>query len=206
MMHVVFYIFIYGLLFLSFEILQKNTFLSTGATRRIIHISSALIALSLPKYLTLGQILFICIFFLVFLIISKRMALLESIHKVDRKTWGEIYFPLGIAIMALSFLPAHVKSYEIAVIIYGASDVLANLIGTLYGTHAFSIFKCKKTIEGSIAFFISTLAILVIFNVSLPMAAFISLVTTLVEGISPYGSDNLTIPIVVSILLTFIRI
>lgn len=206
MMHVIFYISIYGLLFLSFEILQKTAFLSTNATRRTVHVSSALIALSFPQYLTLGQIIFLSFFFFIFLIVSKWMALLESIHKVERKTWGEIYFPLGIAIIAWAFLPAHVKSYEIAILIYGISDVLANIIGTYFGSHSYAVFKCKKTIEGSIAFFVSIFAILSIFKVSLPLAAGISLVTTLVEGFSPYGIDNLSIPVAVSILLTFIRV
>jgi phytol kinase len=134
------------------------------------------------------------------------MLLLKSIHKVERKTWGEIYFPLGIAIMAWAFLPAHVRSYEMTVLIYGISDVLANLIGTYYGKHFYSVFSCKKSLEGSIAFFISIFIILLVFRTSLPMAALISLVTTLVEGLSPFGSDNLTIPIALSALLTFIRL
>ena len=206
MIPVIIYILIYGLLFLSFEVLQKTTFLSSGATRRMIHITSALIALSFPKHLTLNQILFICLFFLVFLLVSKRIALLESIHKVERKTWGEIYFPIGIALMAWAFLPAHVRNYEITVLIYGISDVSANLIGTHYGKHSFSIFKCKKSWEGSTAFFISIFIILTIFRISLPIAAGISLVTTLAEGFSPFGLDNLTIPMVISILFALIKV
>jgi phytol kinase len=197
------YILIYGLLFLIFEIIKRAKILSVDSTRSIVHTSSALIACTFPLYLSLTHIIFISCFFFIFLIISKYITLLESIHNVERKTWGEVYFPLGIAIIAWSFLPDNILNYEIAILIFGISDVLANIVGKHYGSHPLKFLGCTKTIEGSSAFFISIFAILIIFKISPLTAIFISLVTTISEFISPYGSDNLTVPIVTSILLTF---
>jgi len=199
------YILIYGLLFLILEIIKRTKTFSTDSTRSIIHTSSALIACTFPFYLPLTYVIFLSSFFFIFLIISKHSTLLKSIHSVERKTWGEIYFPLGILIIAYAFLPNHIINYEIAILIFGISDVLANITGKYYGSHPFSFLKCKKTIEGSLAFFISTFIILVVLNNNLFVSLFISLIVAIIESISPYGSDNLTVPIVTSILLTITR-
>ena len=135
------------------------------------------------------------------MIFSKYISLLSHIHKVDRKTWGEIFYPLGIMIAAISFLPNAIASFRIVVLILGVSDLLANIIGTHLGSHSFEVFKCRKTIEGSIAFFISTLIILLIFQINPLIAIFISMIASMAEFLSPYGSDNLIVPIIVSVLL-----
>ena len=193
----------YGFLFFVLEVLKRKKILTANATRRIIHIVSVFIAYTFPYYLSLLEILILCSTFLIFLIFSKNVSLLESIHKVERITWGEIFFPIGIAVASVFFLPGNIYNYTIVLSILGISDLLANIVGMYFGTHSFAIFKCKKTLEGSMAFLLSSLLILLIFNINLPILTLvlISIVVSIVEFLSPYGSDNLSIPIVLSILL-----
>lgn len=201
MVKILIYTFIYCFSFLSLEVLKRKKILSSDSTRRIIHIGAAIIAYTFPLYLSLQQVLIICFIILGIMIFSRYKSLLSHIHKVDRKSWGEIFYPLGIMIVAISFLPNDIASFRIVVLVLGVSDLLANIIGTHLGSHSFQVFKCRKTIEGSFAFFVSTLIILLIFKINPLVAVFISVIATFVEFFSPYGSDNLIVPIIVSVLL-----
>jgi dolichol kinase len=201
MVKILIYTFIYCFSFFSLEVLKRKQILSSDSTRRIIHIGAAIIAYTFPFYLSLQQVLIICFILLGIMIFSRYKSLLSHIHKVDRKTWGEIFYPLGIMIAAISFLPNDIASFRIVILILGVSDLLANIIGTHLGSHSFEVFKCKKTIEGSFAFFVSTLIILLIFQINPLVAVFISMIATFAEFFSPYGSDNLIVPIIVSVLL-----
>lgn len=201
MVKILIYTFIYCFSFFSLEFLKRKQILSCNSTRRIIHIGAAIIAYTFPLYLSLQQVLTICFILLGIMVFSRYKSLLSHIHKVDRKTWGEIFYPLGIMITAISFLPNDIASFRIVILILGVSDLLANIIGTHLGSHSFEVFKCKKTVEGSVAFFVSTLIILLIFQINPLVAVFISMIATFTEFFSPYGSDNLIVPIIVSVLL-----
>ncbi len=201
MIPILIYTFLYCFSFFILEVIKRKKILSTNSTRRIIHLGAAMIAFTFPLFLSLSQILIVSFVLLLIMIFSKYTSLLSHIHTVERKTWGEIFYPLGIMIAALSFLPSNPGSFGIVILILGISDLLANIIGTHCGSKYFNIFNGKKTIEGTVAFLVSTFIILLIFKISIPLAILISLAASAVEFLSPYGSDNLTIPVVVSALL-----
>jgi len=203
MIPILIYTFLYCFSFFTLEILKRKKILSTNSTRRMIHLGAAIITFSFPTYLSFSQALIMCFIILMIMSFSRRISLFSHIHGVERKTWGEIFYPIGIMVAVFFFLPNNPESFRIVLLILGISDLLANIVGTHWGTKYFTIFGGKKTIEGTIAFFVSTFIILFIFQLSLPIAIFISLIASAVEFFSPYGSDNLTIPIAVSALLIF---
>ena len=201
MVKILIYTFIYCFSFFSLEVLKRKKILSSDMTRRIIHIGAAIIAYTFPLYLNLSQVLIMCFIILAMMVFSKHTSLLSHIHKVSRRTWGEIFYPLGMMVAAISFLPNNIDYFRIVILVLGISDLCANIIGTYWGSRSFDIFKCKKTIEGATAFFVSSLIILLIFHINPFIAIFISLIASTTEFFSPYGSDNLTVPIIVSVLL-----
>jgi len=203
MMLVLIYIFLYCFSFFVLEIFKRKEIISSNLTRPTIHFGAAIIALSFPIYLSLNQVLIICFIILIIMFFSKKRSLFSHIHAVERKTWGEVFYPIGVMVTAFLFLPNKPESFVIVILILGVSDLLANIIGTYWGSKYFIIFDGKKSPEGTIAFFISTLIILFIFKISLPLVILISLIATTVEFFSPYGSDNLTVPVIVSTLLIF---
>jgi phytol kinase len=204
MLAIIVYIALYCLSFFLLEVLKRKQILSGNWTRRIIHLGAALIACTFPSYLTLSQIVILCIVLFVAMIFSKRVSLLSHIHTVSRKTWGELFYPIGVMVPALLFLPLLSQYFIVTVLILGISDLLANIVGTYAGKYSFIIFSCRKTIEGGVAFFVSAFVLLIIFEIPIFVGLGIAFAATLVELFSPYGSDNLTVPIVVSILLTLL--
>jgi dolichol kinase len=111
---------------------------------------------------------------------------------------GAITFFVG-ALITIALFPEGFAVAAIAVLAIG--DSVSTLIGTEFGKHKL-FFNRKKSWEGSLAFFIVSLLILMFFVD--PLKALIySLIVTGVEGL-PKIDDNLTIPIAVGLLLTFV--
>ena len=184
-------VFLLILLFLEY-ITRRNNF-DKELTRRIAHILSGLFGAIMG--LILEPLVFIT-FVLVFLVIislSYGVKFFSSIHNVKRKTYGEIFLPLGILIAYL-LANGSMTNYLASVLILAISDPLAGIIGDISN---------KKLTYGSIVFFVSTLSVLLaIFKFEqFVFVVSIALIVTLVERISSYGTDNLTIPLASSLLL-----
>lgn len=128
-----------------------------------------------------------------------------SVITEEGHQWGLVFY--AIAYTALAFLFGG-KAYIIAVGIlpmaYG--DAAASIVGEKYGKHAYKLVA-KKSLEGSIAMFLISFASLAgsmlffsyvyqfsFFSKILSLLA-ASAVTTVVEGFSPMGFDNLTVPL-----------
>lgn len=104
------------------------------------------------------------------------------------------YILLSIFIM-LFFFPPYAAYVGIVAVTLG--DASAAIVGMNFGRHRHKIIKWKS-IEGSIAFFIATLAGSLFF-LNLKAALIISAVTAIVEIFSA-EYDNLTVPLAAAIL------
>jgi phytol kinase len=118
---------------------------------------------------------------------------------------GLILYAVSYSILALFF---SAKPYVIAagILPMAYGDASASLVGERYGKSRYSLFA-KKSLEGSVAmFFVSLLAFalsLLFFSVLYPISIYslmpaivgVAFVTTLAEGLSPLGFDNITVPI-----------
>jgi dolichol kinase len=118
--------------------------------------------------------------------------------------WGLVFY--AISYTCLAFLFAQ-KSYIIAagILPMAYGDAAASIVGEKFGRHKYKLVA-KKSLEGSAAMFLVSLAILGVsmvffsalygFSFSSKFLAVISAaaVATLVEGFSPMGFDNLTVP------------
>lgn len=127
--------------------------------------------------------------------------------------WGTVYYAISVTLLtALTFISTEMKVVGgIGILSMGYGDGFAALIGQKYGKHTFTVFKGSKSLEGSLAMFVVTLVVLslflAVFVQSVPVVNLIllALMATLIEAISPYGLDNIFVPIL-SALLYFITI
>jgi phytol kinase len=119
--------------------------------------------------------------------------------------WGLVFYAISYTCLVLLFAQ---KSYVIAIGIlpmaYG--DAAASVIGEKYGRHQYKLVA-KKSFEGSAAMFLVSLVSLLcglaffcqIYGFSfisrIPATIGATAVGTLVEGFSPLGFDNLTVPV-----------
>jgi dolichol kinase len=198
----------FALILVLCEFLHKKG-LPVEHTRKIAHTLSTLLCLSVPVlFSSYWYAILIVTGSLSTLYIGNRKQLLNSIHSVNRRTYGAYLLPVSIGITY--YISQYLQNnlfFVLPVIILAISDPLACYFGKKYKS---KVLKSGKTIIGTLAFFLSTLiicsAILLYFSVGIKIpgiALCISLLVSGVELISPNGSDNLTIPLSVIVLLMF---
>ena len=137
--------------------------------------------------------------------------MLKSIHSVKRKTYGAFLLPVSIGIAYyVSVWQKDNIFFILPVFILAISDPLAYYFGTAYKS---KVLKSDKTVIGTLIFFLSALIICTTVLLhqsagfkSLGIALCISVIVSGIELISPNGSDNLTIPLSVILLLMLFEV
>lgn len=180
---------------------KKSYGLQTLVTRKIAHVLSALVCVPLLFWMSRGEFAALLIFFLFFFAVAHRMALFSSIHLRNRVTYGEVWFPAGLLVVVLLAYDVHLAAVA-AFLVLAISDTCAGLVGHAMGSNG-------KSALGSLAFFSSALIVLLgtfaVYTGALTFesagkALVIASAATLAEAVSPYGSDNLSVPLVVAAL------
>lgn len=197
---------------------EKNLLISS---RKTIHIIGGLFAASFPwlaewKYVLFAEILatFGMLGFRITSIIGqrhKKKALGDFLYDTGSlESYGEVLFPVTtVALTWLTQLTPFLFSTPILVL--SLSDSCAALFGKRYGHNCISKEgEDKKTISGSLAFFISSFLIIFIMelifqNTSLKCVLLTALITALLstgfEMSSSFGTDNLLVPLSMFLLL-----
>lgn len=203
----------YGFIFIVVEVIASRLRPSSEMSRKLSHILAGVAAALLPFVLSFPQISLLGILFVPAVFISMRSNMFRSIHGVKRKTYGELYFPLAIAICAFLFPDKLLFIY--GVLVLGISDALASLVGVRYGRKKYKSKTGHKSFAGSTAFFVSTVVIGVALMVAINHIDFVSAtiysvilaaILTFIEAHAHKGLDNLYVPIAASGLLGFIMV
>ena len=88
-------------------------------------------------------------------------------------------------------------------------DAAAAILGGRFGAHKYRIFNQTLSVEGSLAMFVFSLvatyfALVVFgapFGVGFPLATAVAAAAAIAEALSPWGIDNLTVPLVSALVL-----
>ncbi len=190
----------------------NNTFLHQkidNLNRKIIHIGSSFIIFFFPYFLSLNEIIFLSLLFALLFFFAKIFNFLPIISKVNRVSLGEVFYPLGIMLAAILFLPYDIMAFQFGVLVLGFSDSLANVFGALWGKNHFRLMGGSKSLEGSLAFLITTLILLLVFQgvnsfLDLGIYLVIALILSLVEFSLFLGLDNLLLPSLSAYLISLI--
>ena len=178
--------------------------------RKSLHLSNLIIPLFLYTYdrhLTLSILLPLTIIFLIIDILRIKNAYIKKLYNTFFKSitrdsennslTGASYVFISSSLVILLFS----KSLAIAsLMIMSISDTLAAIIGRLYG----SIHINGKTLEGSIAFFLSSVVSVSIFPKLNLLTAIISVIIATITELYSAVDDNLSVPI--SFSLSYILI
>jgi len=198
------------------EYLHRHYAINPEYTRKMAHSLSTLA--SLIFIFTIKShwyILILGVFFFLLLLAAKRKNIFKSIDAVNRNTAGSYLLPLSVyAVFYISRTSGNNLIFILPILLLGISDPLAGFIGIYFKKHTKKInlfnYQLDKTILGSSVFFISTLVISLItfylFDYELSkllfLSIFIAMATTVTELLSPFGTDNLTVPLMTVFLLS----
>ena len=132
---------------LGVEVLARRVRLSPELVRKLAHMSAAVFAAFLPLVLTFAEIAALGLLFAVVMAVSVRLRIFSAIHGVSRTTYGEMFFPLGIA--ALAILCPSELPFAYGVLVLGLGDGLAALVGGRLGRRVVPLLQTSKTLWGS---------------------------------------------------------
>lgn len=200
------------------EISYKKWSIKADYTRKISHFVTTLSSLSFIYTFQSHWFVFaLAVFSFLLLFIGKLKNSFKSIENVSRLTLGSYLLPIGIYFsFVVSTILNNKLLFVLPILILAISDTSAGLIGIIWNREKrkISVFgtTLEKTIEGTFVFLITSFIISAItflihgycFPKIIALTLIIPLATTITELVSPYGSDNLSIPVVASTILVYI--
>jgi len=200
-MKVALFIILSFLLLTTVEVLKRKSFISNDLSRRLAHIGAGVISIVAPLFVSNIAIIIVNVIFAGLLLVGRNTKYFSSIQTTSRKTYGDVYFPLGIIAAAVILLPDNVAAFQYGVAIMGISDALAGFVGERWGKKTISILGNPKTLTGAIVFYVSSLIITLIFAPQLVLIVLVlPLILTAIEFMLVYGLDNLVLPVVAGLL------
>jgi phytol kinase len=186
---------------------------STEFTRKLIHISVGLWAFG--TVLLFQHWYFAIVPPLTFVIlnyISYRGGIFKSVETGEKGNLGTVYFPISFAIIICLFWDRpNLLVASLMPMTWG--DALAAVLGRRYGQRKYSVLGFTRSVEGSLAMFLFSwvsvfLALLLLpplgWQASLLYSLAVAVFATLVEALSPWHMDNLTVPLLSAALLYLI--
>ena len=140
--------------------------------------------------------------FVVINYVSYRRDVFKAIELADKRNLGTVYFPISFAVLiALCWTVPAVLVGSLMTMTWG--DAMASIVGQRWGKRRLPGVLRRKSWEGSAAMLaassVSVLIALVGFGVAGGQAAVYALITAsvaaLLEALTPWGLDNLTVPL-----------
>ena len=200
-MNIAFFIILSSILLVLVEVLKRKSFISNDLSRRLAHIGAGAINIVAPFFVSHVAIIMVNVLFAGLLLVGRNTDYFSSIKTTNRKTYGDVYFPLGIIVAAVVLLPEDITAFQYGVAIMGISDALAGFVGERWGRKAVSILNNPKTLLGALVFYVSSLVItFILVPQFLPVVFILPLILTIVEFFLVFGLDNLILPIVAGLL------
>ena len=190
--------------------LNKRLTIHPEILRKILHVSMGCVCLGLTwVFSRQKEVIVLAIACIILLILIKYIRFLKNqlgspLNLVNRNTYGEIYFTLGVFSTYLLAEGDHFL-FLLPVAILTFSDSSAALSGVFFGKRTYTTPDDTKTVLGSSVFFISSIAISIFVMVLMTdlsiekivlVSVILGLVLMLIEAVSWRGMDNLLIPVV----------
>lgn len=200
---------LFGLLVIA-ELLGKHHVLKGEFHRKFLHISAGCFIAFWPWLISWEAIKIIGLLMLAVTLVNRYAKVFNYKNKIGRASEGDILLAASVAL--LPFLTTNKVFLAIAMLEVALADGLAAIVGGVYGKKwEYKVFGHKKTVIGSMTFWIASLCI---FGIGLlgateviPINGYIWLIflappaLTLTENLCLYGLDNLIIPLITIAIL-----
>lgn len=197
------------------EYLGKKKILKGEYHRKFLHITAGTFIAFWPWLISWRWIQILALAMAAGMLANRYFGFLNYHGKVGRATFGDILY--AIAIFICSLLTHNPYFFALAIAEVAIADGLAAVAGIGYTKYwGYEIFKHKKTVIGSMVFWIATVCIFgygllpahdsISFQNYLIILLLFPPFFTLLENLSIYGLDNIVLPIVAVVLLRVLQL
>ena len=194
-------------IFLTSKLFKKK---GKEVTRKYIHIMLSniwFISLAFFDNFIIAAIL--PMLFVIINSLSYKYNLIKIMEREDKKEGiGTVYYAISLTI--LSLVTFYINKPILAlpgILIMGYGDGLAAVVGQSIKSKSFNIFGSTKSIAGSTTMFIVSLIISVLIfafigvDYLIAKSILIAFIATILEAISVKGLDNITVPIIITVIV-----
>lgn len=202
-----------GFILVMSEYLWRKKVVKGERARKFIHILAGIHIAFWSHYVPIDGIVILGGIALTILLYSRQSKLFTAIYQVKRRTYGEILFAVAIIISAV--LAQEPWVFTVAILLLALADGGAAVVGRFWGMRnqyfVFGSPSLRKSVAGTLAYIVFAYACIAAgwfvggskaiesnFVISLVV---LPLIAALLENITPYGFDNIAIPIFASLLL-----
>jgi phytol kinase len=205
------YIYVAILLIITEKFLDKWP----EASRKVLHIMVGNIAFLLPIFNTAWVMAFIAagpfIFFTYLMSPYTPIKSIKGRTSAAGHSMGLVYYAITWTILAYLFFD-NMVIIAIGILAMSYGDGFASIIGIKFGKKKYNVFGDQKSYVGSFAMFVFTFITIVVallyYGIALSSDVILILlgiaaVAAVVEGLTPKGLDNLSVPFVAAFLYWF---
>lgn len=188
------------------EWLWRNKIIKGELARKLVHLTIGTFGAFWPFFMSWGQVQFVTFLAVGAIIFMRITKLFSSVYDIKRHSWGDLIAPSTIGLLALAQPPTWI--FAVAVLHISLADGFAAIIGSKYGKHNhYKVLWNNKSVAGTFAFWIVSFSILSWLLVagpldfggfSLPILLWLPLIAAGLENISPHGSDNFFVPVLIA--------
>jgi phytol kinase len=192
------------ILLITNEFAWRTGKLEAEEARKVIHVLVGAFIAFWPLYMSWKTIQVLSLLLFLGVLVSYQYGVFGAIHKVKRKTAGELWYPIGVGLTATLTIQPWI--FTVAILHLALADGFAAVFGRKYGVMHYRIGPHTKSVVGSLVFLvISSVLCLIAYivlseelpGISLAVFAVTPFLTTAVESISRHGIDNVFIPLTV---------
>ncbi len=191
-------------------------------TRKTVHIGTGVVIFfALPFFPRAGAVILIAAIFVAVNAAAYARGWLKAVHRTTRKSFGTVYYPLALLLLAIPFWERYPDLVLAAIMVMAIGDAAAGIVGeTIREPRLYLVTSDPKSVQGSAAMFgASFVALLVTLLVHgdgglafgdaiardpaavlLALLA-VSLFATGWEAASSRGLDNLSVPLMTAAAL-----
>jgi phytol kinase len=189
--------------------------LSGESSRKFVHIGVAnwwiiaMLFFDSPLYASIPPASFVVINY-----ISYRKSIFKVMEREGkRRDLGTVYFAVSLLILSVITFGNNSDPYigALGILIMGYGDGFAAVFGKRFPKYSFRILNNTKTAVGTAAMFIFSFVVAVsILSIYNPHSIFlfsilIAVISTILEVLSPWGLDNLTVPLLTPVFYVIAR-
>ena len=190
------------------EILKNKKMLKGESARKFVHILFGVYVAFWPYLLSRNQLLLLCVSLLPVIVASHFLHIFRAIHAGRERLVGEVLY--AVAIAATAYIAAESWVFTTSILILALADGCAALVGKKHGHRTPKLYK-NKTLAGALAFYVCAVGAIAVGYVlgdahmmsqfGIVLFIWLPLFLSLVELVSPWGTDNLFVPLVSAYVL-----
>jgi phytol kinase len=202
------------------ELIRASSQRPPDFTRKFIHVGVGMWAVATPLLFKTWYLALIPpASFVLINALSYWRGTFKAMETGDRANLGTVYFPIAFAAIVYYYWSQPVLMIaSLMPMTWG--DAMAAVIGKRYGHYRYTVGGRTRSLEGSVAMLFwswipTTLVLLVMpyllgkppinWLLALLYGGAVALACTLVEALSPWGIDNLTVPAAAAFILHLLR-